>query len=335
MFPENHKYILLLPLILLISCFEEDTAVSPWPGEVITIPEDIEKFFSHFDLETGAVVASYPADSWQIGFACGKEGWHIQINSGDGWFLWNSEQTNINAEITPPQEVLWSYDKQSAFPDSTAAGNWVDTSGDSHTYTYQVYFLGNYISGKYYDIMRLQFVHVDELHYRFLLRDEGLGTTDSATVTKSDTSNFVYYNIQTQQQVNPEPRKESFDLTFAPYYDLATQLGVTIPYLVRGTFLNAWETTAVLDSIHDYDQIGYEMLGEYAFSERKDVIGYRWKDISIDPVSGRAAYKVKTNYSYIIRTSSGNYYKLRFLSFSIDGESGYPRFEYKELKPLQ
>ena len=189
---KNPKYILLLFSLVLFSCFEEDTAVSPWPGEVITIAEDIEENFSHFDLETGEVITSYPVDSWQIGFECGNEGWHIQINSGDGWFLWNSNQTDIEADIEPPEGVLWSYDNQSAFPDSTAVGSWVDTSPKDRNYTNHVYFLGKYISGKYYNVKRLQFFYIDQEQYQFLVSDEESGLTDSVTMVKSDTSNFIY-----------------------------------------------------------------------------------------------------------------------------------------------
>jgi hypothetical protein len=329
------KYVLLVCPFLVLSCFEKDTAVTPWPGEVITINEDIEEYFSYFDLETGSVVKSFPVDSWQISFECIEPGWHIQINSGDGWFLWNSGQTDIDADIIPPQGILWAYDKQSAYPDSTAAGNWVNIVGNDKIYTGYVYFLGKFVSGTYYDIKRLKFTLVDKDHYRFLMRSEDSGIQDTLNMTKSDTSSFIYFNIYNKTQVNLEPRKEQFDLIFGPYYDLATQLGVTIPYLVRGTFLNLWETSAVLDSVNAYEQITYEMLGNYVFTKQKDVIGYRWKDITIDPVSGRATYKVKPQYSYVINTSTGRYYKLRFLSFSIDGYSGFPRFEIKELKPLQ
>ncbi len=332
---KNTTYLFSLLSFVLVSCFEEDTPVLPWPGEVITITEDIEYYFSHFDLETGKVIASYPTESWQIGFECSKEGWHVQINSGDGWFLWNSLDTDIETNAKPPEKVLWAFDKQSAYPDSTAVGNWVIPSDEDNAYTSHVYFLGNYISGVYYDVKRLQFIFVDNTHYQFVIRDEDSGKTDSVTIMKSDTSNFVYFDIHSQQQQNKEPHNESFDIIFGPYYDLATQLGVTIPYQVRGVFLNALETSAVLDSTNSYDQISYEMLSEYVFSNQKDVIGYRWKDITIDPNTGTAAYKVKQNYNYIIHTSSGKYYKLRFLSFSIDGVSGYPQFEYKELKPLE
>jgi hypothetical protein len=329
------RYLPILFSPLVFSCFQEDQAVAPWPGEVFTIPDNIEEYFSYFDLQTGLVVTAFPVNSWQIAFECGDTCWHIQINSGAGWFLWNSNQTDIEAVIQPPPGVLWSYDKQSAYPDSTAAGNWVDTSGDVNHYTNSVYFLGNYLSGKYYDVHRLKFFAVDDNKYQLLVRNEDSGITDSVTIFKSDTSNFVYYNLFSRRQVNLEPRKEDFDLIFGPYYDLATQLGVTIPYLVRGTFLNAWATFAALDSVNDYDQISYEMINEIWFSNQKDIIGYQWKDISIDPTSGAAEYKVNPGYTYIIHTASDKYYKMKFLSFSVDGVSGYPRFEYKELKPLQ
>lgn len=329
------KYTLLLFILALVSCFEEDTPVEPWPGEVTTIPEDIETYFSYFDFESGEIVASYPANSWQIGFECGSDGWHIQINSGDNWFLWNSYQNDFEADIEPPQSVLWSFDKQSAYSDSTAAGNWVIITDETYTYTKHIYFLGKYIGGNYFNVQRLQFIQVDDKQYNFLQRDEKSGITDTVIITKSELCNYIYYNILSRQMIEIEPRKEDFDIIFGPYYDLATQFGVTIPYLVRGTFINSWQTTAVLDSINDYDRINFEMLDEYVFSGQKDVIGYRWKDIIVDPDSGTAQYKVKPHYNYIIHTSSDKYYKLRFLSFSIDGVSGYPRFEYKELKPLQ
>ena len=52
----KHFCIILLVVIFFISCFEEDERVSPYPGEVITIYNEVEKYQSYFDFETGEVV---------------------------------------------------------------------------------------------------------------------------------------------------------------------------------------------------------------------------------------------------------------------------------------
>lgn len=326
------RYSLPLMLVLLVSCFEKDEAVQPWPGEVFTISEDVEKNFSYFNFETGQVVSSHPSNEWQLGFDCADLGWTIQLNSGDNWFIWNSEETQFDAEITPPENILWKYDVQSAFPDSTAIGSWVHAGSLSNEYTEHVYLIGQYQFGKYEYIKRLQFFHVDEEKYKFRTRDEDSGKTNTITIAKTENKNFTYYDFNTNTQKELEPDKSEYDIIFCPYYDLVTQLGQTIPYLVRGAFINSFQTTATIDSISAYDKIDYEMLPSYSFSSQRDIIGFNWKDVSIDVGSGTAYYTVKPNYYYVVKTSSGKYYKLRFLSFSIDGISGFPRFEYKELK---
>ncbi len=327
------KYILVFFVATLISsCFEDDERVLPYPGEVITIYENIEYFQSYFDLETGEVLKSHATDAWNLGFECGVEGWHILTNSGAGWFIWNSQQTDIDGEISYPENDLWAYDNQSAYPDSTAIGNWISYLGENKIYSNHVYILGKYSLEGYSDTKRIQFFEVNSLAYRFLYKENG--SIDTVTIHKNDTSNFVYYFFDSKTQINLEPNKSHYDLVFGPYYDLATQFGLTIPYLVRGVLLNTTNTFAILDSINSYDAIDYGMLKAYQFSYQRNSIGYQWKGVTVNTISGYAVYYVKPHYIYVISTSDNNYYKLRFLSFSLDGNSGYPRFEYKELKEV-
>jgi len=98
--------------------------------------------------------------------------------------------------------------------------------------------------------------------------------------------------------------------------------------------LSTGHSLAVLDSVSAYDEIDFEKLGAYDFSSQRDAIGYEWKDVSVNTSTGLANYVVKPNYTYIIKTSGDKYFKFRFLSFSLEGISGHPRFELKELKPV-
>ncbi len=324
----------ILP-VLVISCFEEDEAVSPYPGNVILIENNINHYQSYFDFETGEVNGVHPINDWQLAFESGISGWHILVNSGAGWFLWNSHKQDIEAAELGIEPQNWNYDIQSEYPDSTAAGNWITIQNNNYHYTNDVYVLGQLSAGNYINRKRIQFIFVDSALYRFHYKEEDNGFSDTVTIVKSDSSAFIYYDFIQRTQNNLEPNYTRYDVVFCPYYDLATLFGVTIPYLVRGVLLNPYLTLAVLDSVYTYKQIDYELLNQYEFSDQRDAIGYRWKDVSVSTGSEYANYIIHRNYSYIIKTLEGNYYKMRFLSYSLNGESGYPQFEYSILNPVQ
>jgi hypothetical protein len=321
---------LILPIIM-ISCFEEDERVTPYSASITEIDKNIEEFQSYFDLETDSIIKSDSVNLWQLGFECGAEGWHIITNSGDFWFLYNTKQTGLSSVVSFPTGVSGLYDVQSAYPDSTAAGNWLTSSGVGSLSKNEVYMLGKLSGISYSEVKKIIFLNVNDCSYQFFYREENTGYSDTITISKSATANFVYYSFNNKKQLTPEPDKSSYDLVFCPYYDLATLFGQTIPYLVRGVLINPWGTTAVIDSTDNYYDITFETLADYDLSPQRDAIGYRWKDVVVDPGSGSSVYSVNLNYTYLILTSEGNYYKLRFISYMIGSESGYPQFEYKLL----
>jgi len=330
----KYLYIILVSLpLLVISCFEEDERVPPYPGEVITVYDNIEFFQSYFDFETGEIVSSQPADLWALGFECSDSGWHILTNSGANWFIWNSGQTNIDASLSYPENELWAFDIQSTYPDSTAVGNWLTIVGEDKEYTNNVYVLGRYHLGSYTDMRRIQFIEVSDSYYRLIIKKNVV--PDTIVIQKDKEKNFTYYSFETDEQLNLEPGKFNYDLMFGPYYDIVTEFNITQPYLVRGVLLNSTLTLGVLDSINAYDAVTYAKLDTNILSSQRDVIGFQWKDVNVNTSTGSAVYTVKPNYTYIVKTSDNNYYKLRFLSFNLEGYSGHPRFEFKKLIPLE
>lgn len=322
---------LIVPF-LLISCFDEDQRVPPYPGKIYKIDKNIETFQTYFDLETDTVIKSDSSNLWQLGFECGSDGWHIITNSGDNWFLFNTKQTALTSAGSFPTGVSGNYDVQSAYPDLTAAGNWLTTPADGSTSKKEVYLLGKQTGLAYNEVKKIIFISVDDSTFKFFYREENTGYSDTITISKADTVNFVYYSFAKRVQLNLEPDKSSYDLVFCPYYDLATLFQQTTPYLVRGVLLNTWETAAIIDSVDNYDNISFETLADYALKPQRDAIGYQWKEVIVDPGSGRSVYTVKLNYTYLIHTSEGNYYKLRFIDYMRGSEPGYPKFEYKKLE---
>jgi hypothetical protein len=317
---------------ILSACFKEDERMKPYNGEITTIPDAVQSNISYFDFETNRVIASVPSNTWQLGFECTAEGWHIITNSGANWFIYNTGQTDLNGSATMPGKVDNLYDIPTAFPDSTAIGNWVTVSPGGNSYTNNVYLLARSENGKFKNTKRVVFLAVNDTSYRFCYKEELSARADTVQIVKKDSATYVYFNFDTKQQVNSEPDKEIWDLAFAPYYDLATNFGVTIPYPVGGSYLNAGYTEAVLDSINSFDRIDASMIPGYEFNTQRDIPGYRWKIPNVNISSGSATYKVKTNYSYIFHTSEDHYYKLRFTSYTHLGVSGYPQFEYIKLE---
>jgi hypothetical protein len=323
--------LIILLSILVFSCFEEDQPVPPYGGEVTTISDSVQTHQSYFDFETGRVTASHRSDAWQLGFECGKDGWHIITNSGSNWFIYNTRQTLLDYNTTMPGSVDNLYDVQPAYPDSTAVGNWVSFQEDSPVYTRNIYLLGHFAGNSFTDIRQLVFLEVNDNTYRFFYKEPGLA--DTVTILKNDTVNFMYYSFASHTQVNLEPDKTTYDLVFSPYYDLATLFGMTIPYQVGGTLLNTFQTEAVLDSVRTFEDINNTVLPEYTFVNRRDMPGYRWKSVTVDISGGGVAtYAVKVHYNYVFHTAQDNYFKLKFLSYTLNGKSGFPQFEFRPLE---
>jgi hypothetical protein len=314
------------------SCFKEDERVTPYPGSIIAITDSVQKHQNYFDLESGLVVATHRNDEWQIGFESSKTGWHIITNSGNSWFLYNTEQQTTDNLPEMPQELKGLYDVHSAWPDSTAAGNWLTFDDESKSYSRNVYLLGKYSNGQYMEKKQLVFLEVSDSSYSFFYKDH-LGNEDTVYIEKDTTVNFVYYSFDAHNQVNLEPAKSTYDVIFTSYYDIATNFNITMPYLVGGGLLNTWNTTGALDSINSYEGINIETMAVTPLTAKRDIPGYRWKMVTVDVSGGGAAtYEVKTSYNYLFRTAQGNAYKLRFVSYSIDGRSGHPQFEYRLLE---
>jgi hypothetical protein len=324
---------LILIIIILPACFKEDERLKPYDGIITLIPEPLQTNLSFFDFETGRVLSSVPSHTWQLGFECTAEGWHISTNSGGNWFIYNTGQPVITGTESMPASIDHLYDVPSAFPDSTAVGNWTTLSPAGNTYTHNVYLLGHYESGVFRNVKQVVFLSVDDTSYRFSYKEDVSGIPDTVTIIKNDTVNYVYYNFDTKQQVNIEPNKEIWDLAFGPYYDLATLFSVTIPYPVGGSYINSGFTEAVLDSVNSFESINMAMIPGYEFTGQRDIPGYDWKNVTVDATGGgTATYKVKDNYSYIFHTAEDHYYKLKFLSYMHNGLSGYPQFEYLKLE---
>jgi hypothetical protein len=324
-------YIILVISAVTTACFKDDEPIVAHFGKVTTIKTQIEQYQSYYDFETDSVVKYFLSDAWTLGFGCGENDLVITTNSGDNWFVLNTHQTSFDNTVDYPKNKIWDYDKQAIFPDSTAIDGWFSIAGSDTVFPGMVYLIGKFTGTAYSKIFRLKILKAGTKSYEFSYKDElTQSLPDTASVQKIDTKNFVFYSLDDFSTKDLEPDLTNYDISFGPYYDTATQLGVTAPYLVRGVFLNKGSSAIVIPN-SSIESVSLEQLSTSDFSERRDIIGYNWKNVVIDPASGSAAYKVRMNNIYVVKTQEGNYFKFRFVSYALNGNNGYPSFEVEKM----
>jgi hypothetical protein len=328
----NLLYIILVISAVTTSCFKDDEPIVAHFGKVTTIKNQIEQYQSYYDFETDSVSGSFSSDSWTLGFGCNENDMLISTNSGDNWFIYNTHQSDLNASVNFPENKIWNYDLQSFFPSFTAISNWGSVANSDTTFAGTVFFLGRYTGSSFSDIYRIKILKADKRRYVFCYRSENsFDPTDTITVLKVPSRNFVFFSFTDFSVKGLEPAKTAYDIVFGPYYDTVTQIGVTAPYLVRGVLLNS-NTYAAIDSLKDFGLVDSVEALKTDFSKKRNFIGYNWKDVSIDQSASSASYAVRSDFNYIVKTQEGNYYKFRFLSYTINGENGYPSFQIEKLK---
>lgn len=256
-------------------------------------------------------------------------GWRVKINYSNYLGIYRTGSSDFNAISYPINNKNWLYDASSGNPDSTAIGDWQQAGGEGS----QIYLLGTYDGVRYKAFCKLKFLMVNDSAYRFEFAGMDNSGRTEVTVKKNPEYNYLYYSIDKKDTVLIEPEKNLWDILFTQYTTtLYTDAGVPTPYIVRGVYLNPFNVAAMLDSTTKYALLGSQNLLPDKLSTVQDFIGYSWKSVEINQSANTANYAVRKNYSYIIRDTKGEFYKLRFLSYVSDSlKVGYPMFEKAKL----
>jgi hypothetical protein len=331
--------VLMLPVLAAVSCFEKDQAVPPYmlPENIdtLSIPHSIYDYQEYFDFSSGTIVSENKNSEWVLSFECADSGYHIRINSGDLWALAHTGSGNMDSAFTANPDYLWKADRSDGNPDSTALGKWVSFSEGVPDYTNEVYLLGQYDGITHNLVKKFQFISVNEEGYTFLMADVDSGDPDTFRVLKDERFNYTQFSVKEKRSLQLEPEKDSWDLLFTQYFTiLYTEDSVPTPYYVRGALLNPNKVEAALDTIVHFLDVTYADAIQKNFSSDQDIIGYDWKSVSVDEASSSAEYRVRPGYTYIVRDTDNELYKLRFTSYlNKSGIKGYPSIEFAGLDP--
>jgi hypothetical protein len=329
--------LLLVQIFILTACFEEDKKVPPHvPGDEISYEFENSMYTTQafFDLGTNKVMTENINEVWTIKFGALSGDWHIGINSAGLWAVYPSGtpiEDSIPARISTDE---WIFDHSGGDPDSSAFAGWVSFEEDDTLYSEHIYLIGKYNFAFYQPRYAAQFLKLDKSTYRFRIKSWPSGEWEEHEILKDDLYNYIYFSADDRSIIpGIEPGKNSWDLLFTQYGSiLFTDDGEPTPYYVRGVLLNRHNLSVAIDSVKAFQEIAFEDLSTYQFTQQQDVIGYEWKDVDVDEISGTAVYTVLPGITYIIRDTEGLFYKMRFISYYNDmGEKGFPLIEHASL----
>ena len=327
--------------LMFTSCFKEDEKVTPHdPGDVETVVIEMTgnyRYQVYYDLSTNSVVGTNEKKTWDLGFECSPEGWHIILNTSN--FMLAAKSGTTNFEMTLDTAGMdFKYDESTGNLDSTAIGNWLEflPPDSTKSYSQEVYVIdrGYDELGNLRGLRKIVFLSLENDQYAFRYANMDGSNENTFTITKDPTLNYIYFSFDGGgQQLVYEPPTFDWDLLFTQYTTLLyTNEGDPYPYLVTGVLSNPKTIAVHQDTLMDFHAIDLQSALDLEYNLVQDEIGYDWKDVVGDVGSGNVNYVIIPDINYVIRDWQGFYYKVRFVNFYNNaGEKGYPTFEMQKL----
>lgn len=319
--------ILILFLTGFSSCFKEDEPVPPYvsPDGVVTVMAETRPDYSmqtYYDLNTNTFVSSNNREVWDFAFSCEPGENTIYLNSSKKMRVFDTQTNDWTLPVSlSDATIIWKYDESTGEPENTALHAWQ---------TDRVYAidLGLSTVGNNLGLRKVKFVSADAQSLTFEYTDAQGNNLQTVTLTKNSDYNFTYFSFATGVMTeSPEPKKDAYDLLFTQYTARAFYDGSTTEfeyYLVNGVLLNPNGVAVAVDSTDAFEDISFDDLSGFTYSDKRDAIGFDWKSYDIDA----GVYTVLVQNTYIVRDRTANFWKLRFVSFTNPlGERGYPTFE--------
>ena len=324
-------YIILL--FTLTSCFEEDEMVPKHESGDLTVGEveltETYKYQAFFDMETNSTIGQNLISEWDLGFETSDSGWHVILNTSKMMLAGNTGQTDFEA-VKSNSGIDMNFDPSHGNLDSTAIGNWYVMSEEEPVSLEYVYVVDRGTDEDYNQpgLKKVMFDFQDKNTYTVRFANLDGSNENTVAVPKDTTVNFVCLSFE-NGIVQIEPNKNNWDLQFGKYSTLLyTNEGDPYPYVVTGVLLNPYKMAAVQDTIHQFDEISFEIAEKLDLLTQKDIIGYDWKEYDFD----NAMYTVIPDKLYILKNRVGYYYKMRFIDYyNSTGEQGFPTFEFLRL----
>lgn len=274
-----------------------------------------------YSLETGQKT-SIAADEWDIAFPTNNRSVAVRINDGGGVHLWkypDGDQTSW-ATLDTAGLSSWKecYNSESdwdlgAFNDHASSGQfdygWGDYDVSDHHVRAKSVFIIQLTDGSFRKIMIEDMDAVSGTYsFKYADLDGSNEITDTLHLADFNGKNFAYYSLENNQELNPEPQKNEWDLLFTQYTSMIPAGPDTMAYVVTGVVSNVNEGVAKVEGV---EVSTYEDYESHTLDSAKNVIGYDWK--SYDMNGG--GYQVADSTLFFILDKNENIWKVVFTGF--------------------
>ena len=320
------KYYLIYLIFFLFSCEKSEIPIAGHEmGEMETNQISMLSDYSKqifYSLDNNLVVKENTKTDWDLGFESSEQGWHVILNTSTF-----SELSSLNNAIFEDtiieNELVWTWDNPKGINVGTAISYYPNNT------TIYIINRGYNINGSQRGLKKLMIDSITSSSY--FIRYSNLDNSDyhSAIIKKDNNTNFTYLSFENNSVINIEPFKENWDLLFSQYTHLYEDNTETPAYLVTGVYSNYINDIVIAkDTMNSFKDITALNINSYIFSNNQNEIGFEWKTYNFE----EQIYTVDSKITYIIKSTSNRYFKLRFIDFYNDnGEKGYPSFEIQEL----
>lgn len=320
------KYYLIYLIFFLFSCEKSEIPIAGHEmGEMETNQISMLSDYSKqifYSLDNNLVVKENTKTDWDLGFESSEQGWHVILNTSTF-----SELSSLNNAIFEDtiieNELVWTWDNPKGINVGTAISYYPNNT------TIYIINRGYNINGSQRGLKKLMIDSITSSSY--FIRYSNLDNSDyhSAIIKKDNNTNFTYLSFENNSVINIEPFKENWDLLFSQYTHLYEENTETPAYLVTGVYSNYINDIVIAkDTMNSFKDITALNINSYIFSNNQNEIGFEWKAYNFE----EQMYTVDSKITYIIKSISNRYFKLRFIDFYNDnGEKGYPSFEIQEL----
>jgi len=304
-----YKKLLFMGLVALVLACEpiEIPVQPPAPGALSTALVDMSTDYRwqvYFSLETGQEIKRNLKTEWDLAFGSQANDWQVHLNGAKLMSAAFFEQTSFASKTDTAGFAIRSrIDHSGGHRDSTAFGDWRDKSG------IYIVNLGFDPAGRALGFGKMRLISQSATAFRFQYGSltDTLGQT--IDLPKSPAQALVPFSFQSGVRIDLFPPQPNWDLCFTQYTHLFPNETPPLPYLVVGVLLNPAQTSAIEVLDRPFNDIDLAYAQQQLLSTRWDVIGYDWKSF------GGSVFVTDASRSYIVKTRSGQFYKLKFLDF--------------------
>ncbi|GAB1371481.1 hypothetical protein MASR1M45_15430 [Candidatus Kapaibacterium sp.] len=320
--------------VILQGCMPKDSPVKPFDrGDAIISQIDMEgdsKWQVFFNLNDNKEIKRSMMTDWDLAFNCDADNNTILLNSATFMSVMNMgqvafEDVTSSKGFVPQNEHVDGY----LIIDSSALGIWYNIENDKVISKNDVFIVNRGVSfnSRPLGYRKLMILGADKEGFDIRVADLNGNNDRNIRINKKEGINYIALSLVNDEIKEIEPPSNDWDIVFTKY-TYTYYVPEYTPYIVTGVLLNPKFTHVAVDSVNKYEEITLDMVENYNYTNKTDIIGFDWKNYIFD--SGQyVTYPWK---NYIIRDRNGFYYKLHFLDYyNNDGERGAPKFEFQKL----